>query len=194
MNSRRRTTTESEFHAAIRALDGQPVLIAARDWPPPASGLEKSGLYSWWVDDTGAGDLSRGLACQVEPGRIYAGQTGATKWPSGKVGSRTLRDRISSQHLRGRIRGSTFRLTLASVLPGQLGLDGIVPKSIGSDGEDRLSAWMRRHLTVAVHPFDERDALGHLEHRVLAELDPPLNLDGRPVSDLRITLTRLRSG
>ena len=112
----RRTTTEAEFRAAMRALDQAPVLTPARDWPDGLlHGLDGPGLYSWWVDKSGALDLSRGLGCQVLPGRIYAGQTGATKWPSGTVGRATLRSRISSQHLRGRIRGSTFRLTLASV-------------------------------------------------------------------------------
>jgi hypothetical protein len=191
---RRRASTDAEFRAAIRTLDEAPVLIPARDWPGGSTGLDGAGLYSWWVDELGARDLTRGLGGEVLPGRIYAGQTGATKWPSGTVGRATLRSRISSQHLRGRIRGSTFRLTLASVLAEELGLQGIAPKSIGGDGEDRLSVWMRGHLTVAVHPFDERDVLGHLEHRVLAELDPPLNLDGRPVTNLRLVLTRLRAG
>jgi hypothetical protein len=50
------------------------------------------------------------------------------------------------------------------------------------------------HLQVAVHPFAERDALGDLEHRVLQVLDPPLNLDGRPRTPLRKTLSQLRSG
>jgi hypothetical protein len=49
-------------------------------------------------------------------------------------------------------------------------------------------------LTVAVHPFEDYDALADLEHRVLTELDPPLNLDGRPGSDIRRALTRLRAG
>jgi hypothetical protein len=51
---------------------------------------------------------------------------------------------------------------------------------------------MREHLEVAVHPFAEADALGDLEHRVLAVLDPPLNLDGMPPTTLRAGLARLR--
>ncbi len=68
---------------------------------------------------------------------------GATKWPSGRAGGATLRSRISSQHLGGNIRGSTFRLTLASVLADELGLQLMGPKNIGADGEAGLSQWMR---------------------------------------------------
>jgi hypothetical protein len=145
------------------------------------------------VDAIGATALSRGLGGGVAAGRIYAGQAGATKWPSGTVGRATLRSRISSQHLGGNVRGSTFRLTLASVLADELDLQPIAAKNIGRDGESRLNQWMRDHLAVAVHPFGERDALADLEHRVLAEMDPPLNLDGRPTSDIRTALTRLRT-
>lgn len=53
---------------------------------------------------------------------------------------------------------------------------------------------MRDHLAVAVHPFEEHDALADLEHRVLAQLNPPLNLEGRPASGIRAALTRLRAG
>jgi hypothetical protein len=60
--------------------------------------------------------ISTGLGQQIDPGRIYAGQTDATKWPSGKAGSMTLAKRIGRNHLAGRIDGSTFRLTLASIL------------------------------------------------------------------------------
>jgi len=39
-----------------------------------------------------------------------------------------------------------------------------------------------------VHPVPERDALEHLEHLVLAELDPPLNLDGMADTSVRLAL------
>lgn len=169
-------------------------MIPGPEWHTRARSLELPGLYAWWVDERGAADLSGGLEGQVKPGRIYAGQAGATKWPSGEAGKATLRGRISSQHLGGNVRGSTFRLTLASVLADELRLPLMGPRNITRVGESKLSRWMQGHLAVAVHPFEERDALADLEHRVLVELDPPLNLDGRPASDIRIALRRLRSG
>jgi hypothetical protein len=52
---------------------------------------------------------------------------------------------------------------------------------------------MREYLTVAVVPFPEADALGDLERRVLAELDPPLNLDGMAPTPAPAALSRRRA-
>jgi hypothetical protein len=59
-------------------------------------GLRVPGLYSWWADEGGAADLSRGLGLPVAAGLIYAGQAGATKWPSGTRSAGTLWDRITA--------------------------------------------------------------------------------------------------
>jgi hypothetical protein len=56
-----------------------------------------------------------------------------------------------------------------------------------------LSAWIRAHLELAVHPFADRDALKDLEGGVLFQLDPPLNLDGMRVIPLRAPLSLLRA-
>jgi hypothetical protein len=66
-------------------------------------------------------------------------------------------------------------------------------KVLDDHSEGVLSDWIRGHLEVAVHPFEERDALADLEDRVLLELDPPLNLDGMKVTPLRATLSRSRA-
>jgi len=190
---RRRASTAAELRAAIRALDTAAVRVPARDWPDGLARLDHPGLYSWWVDDAGAVELSDGLGHRVQPGRIYAGQTGATKWPSGKAGAATLAGRIGGNHLRGRIRGSTFRLNVASCLARPLALVRTAPRQLDSPSEARLSGWMRDHLEVAVFPVADRDPLGDLEHRVLRKLDPPLNLDGMPPTPLRSDLTRRRA-
>ena len=52
---------------------------------------------------------------------------------------------------------------------------------------------MREHLEVAVLPIADRDPLAHLEHHVLTELDPPLNLDGMQSTGLRSRLSRRRA-
>jgi hypothetical protein len=77
-----------------------------------SSDLDMPGLYSWWVDTDGARDLSRGLGYDVPPGLIYAGQAGATRWPSGRKSRNSLRDRLVGMHIEGNIRFSTFRRTL----------------------------------------------------------------------------------
>jgi len=43
-----------------------------------------------------------------------------------------------------------------------------------------------------VHPFPDRDALADLEHAVLRVLDPPLNLDAMPTTELRARVSELR--
>lgn len=192
-DKRRRTATADELRAAMRALDGKPRRISARNWPNGLDDLARPGLYSWWVDEKGAADLSTGLGHLVVAGRIYAGQTGATKWPSGRAGNATLVSRVGANHLRGGIRGSTFRLTLASCLAEPLALVRVAPRRLDPSSERRLSDWIRDHLDIAVLPLAERDPLSDLEHRVLRKLDPPLNLDGMPTSPLRAELSRLRA-
>jgi len=193
MNSldRQQHANEDEVAAAIRDLDEVPHIVHAARWPDDLSDLDIPGLYSWWVDRAGAANLSAGLGTQITEGRIYAGLTGATKWPSGSTGKNTLRKRVGGSHIRGRIRGSTFRLTLASVLREQLGLIPTGPKLLAPRSEKALTQWIRDHLSVAVHRFPA-DPLADLEHQVLVRLDPPLNLDGMPPNPLRMHLRELR--
>jgi hypothetical protein len=55
-----------------------------------------------------------------------------------------------------------------------------------------LTDWIRAHLSVAVHPVVEPGVLADLERRVLAELDPPLNLDDMALTQARARLSELR--
>jgi hypothetical protein len=142
------------------------------------------GLYSWWVDAAGAAELSEGLGTRVEPGLIYAGQAGATRWPSGKRSTNTLWGRLNGMHLGGRAKLSTFRLTLASALRE--------PLQLSSADDPRITQWMHAHLRVVVLPVTDGDSLGKVEDAVLDELDPPLNLTGRRPSELRQRLSSLR--
>ena len=161
-----------------RALSSQELLSRGPD------GLRCPGLYSWWVDEAGAADLSRGLGQPVHAGLIYAGQAGATRWPTGKQSRGTLWDRITDMHLAGTEEFSTFRRTLAAILRPVLDMNGA--------DESRLSAWMSAHLRVITAPVTDPDQLGTVEATVLDSLDPPLNLQGRSPNQLRARLTELR--
>ena len=147
-------------------------------------GLLGPGLYSWWVDEQGAADLSCGLGHPVPAGLIYAGQAGATRWPSGKRSRNTLWGRITGMHLGGSAEFSTFRRTLAAVLRLVLRLN--------TEDDPQLSAWMSIHLRVNAVPVPDADHLGETEATVLGILDPPLNLRGRPPSAIRARLAGLR--
>jgi hypothetical protein len=184
--------SEEDVVAALQALDVAPRIVPASGWPGELEGLREAGLYSWWVDAEGAAELSEGLELPLAAARIYAGQAGATKWPSGTPSSATLESRIRSQHLGGNIYGSTSRLTLASCLVAPLGLRSVGRKRLESGGEERLTAWIEQHLSVAVYAYPNRDALESLEHRVLERLDPPLNLRGMGSTLVRARLQTCR--
>lgn len=158
--------------------------IAARELPTSSRNLEESGLYSWWVDEQGAMELSEGLGVPVRSGVIYVGQAGATHRPSGKPSRNTLRSRLIAGHLDGRSEGSTFRLSLAAVLAQRLG--------VTSQDERALTAWMKRHLSVVPVEVTDRDWLGEVEEKVLSLMDPPLNLSRLESNPLRDRLKELR--
>lgn len=181
-----------EARRAIHDLDEHPVLVRASDWPGELACLDRPGLYAWFVDEAGAADLANGLGTDLPAGRIYAGQAGATRWPSGLPTHNTLGLRIGQMHLSGKVRMSTFRWTLAAILRRRLGLRVGSPMVLEASSEQTLSEWMGRHLAVAVHPYDDRDSLDALERDVLAGLDPPLNLRHMQPTPLRKRLTELR--
>lgn len=147
---------------------------------------DRPGLYSWWVDEEGANALSNGLGLPVEPGLIYAGLAGATRWPSGQRSKNTLWLRITTMHLAGNHEFSTFRRTLGAILAAAIGSTDV--------DEQALTEWMREHLRLITVAFDDRDALGRLEKRILATLDPPLNLQGMAPTPVRRRLKVLRRG
>ena len=113
---------ERDAWTALDDLDVSPRLVPASEWPAGAEGLDRPGLFALWVDEAGAADLSRASSLTLEAGRIYLGQAGATRWPSGRANTHTLGDRIARTHLTGKVRSSTIRLTLASILFAQLEL------------------------------------------------------------------------
>ncbi len=151
--------------------------MPASEWPAGAEGLDRPGLFAFWVDEAGAADLARGLDLPFEAGRIWMGQAGATRWPSGRANSDTLGDRIARTHLMGRVRSSSIRLTLAGILFVQLDLVVQASALLQASAEQDLSDWMSAHLSIAVHPHDDRDSLAGLEQAMLQRLDPPLNIE-----------------
>ena len=147
-------------------------------------GLRAPGLYSWWIDERGAQDLSTGVGSQIEPGLIYAGLAGATRSQSGRKSTNTLWGRIRGMHLGGRHQLSTFRLSLGSILASSRGEEAI--------DESRLTGWMHEHLRVVTVVVADGDVLDALESAVLLRLDPPLNLAKMQPSETRAQLTVLR--
>jgi len=147
------------------------------------AGLRTVGMYSWWVDEAGAADLSAGLGQEIQPGIIYAGLAGATR-SGGSSSSNTLWGRIATMHLGKNHQFSTLRLSLGSILAWATGQSAI--------DEVQLTRWMHAHLRVLPIPVDDADSLGDLETGILAELDPPLNLAKVERTPSRQRLSALR--
>ncbi len=179
--------------AALTALGVQPQFVPAPDWPGSLSGLDGPGLYAWWVDASGAEELSAGLGLTVSVGRIYVGQAGAGSSVAHIPSKSTLRSRIASNHLAGKVRSSTLRRTLASVLlaPQELVLDG--PRRLEAESEKKLTNWMRSHLSIAVYRVDSGADLAELEKGVVEALQPPLNVEHMPPGERRARLLELRA-
>lgn len=147
--------------------------------------MDGPGLYSWFVDQTGADDLGRGLGVDIPSGLVYVGQTGATKWPSGKSSQGTLLSRIRRQHLGGRRSSSTLRRTLGAILDQANGQ---------TVTKDDLTAWMLAHMRVVPAITADGASLGDLERQVVQALQPPLNLDHVGPTPARERLRQLRAG
>jgi hypothetical protein len=146
-------------------------------------GLRVPGMYSWWVDQSGAADLSRGSGHPIHAGLLYAGSAGATR-SGGSASSNTLWGRIATMHLGRRHEFSTLRRSLGSVLAEA--------EQQPTIDEVELTAWMHAHLRVIPIAVPDVDTLDHLESEILTQLDPPLNLAKVSKTPLRRQLSVLR--
>jgi hypothetical protein len=189
-----RVSTERSVNKAFEAIGKKPTLFTAEEWPEFFSGLGQSGLYAWWVDAAGARDLTDGIGSRVKAGCIYAGQAGATTWPAGRASRNTLCSRIEGEQLNGNVARSPFRLTLAAALKKPLKLKKLEASKLAPDSEARLTSWMQEHLSLAVYQCSNKDELTDLEVQVLGQVNPPLNLFSMPPSDVRVLVSKLRSG
>lgn len=185
-------TPDEEVETLVATLSDGSRAEAPATFPLDAQAAANAGLYSWWADDEARRVLAAGLDVAGLPPLLYAGQAGATKWPSGKRSNATLRSRIGQQHIRGNARSSTFRLTLSTILLVKLGLSPAAGGRLTPESNRVVSDWIAAHLRIAIVPFADRDRLGVVEAAVVRQLDPPLNLDHCTPSAIRARLTELR--
>jgi hypothetical protein len=149
---------------------------------------KRSGIYAWWMVGTPLScapvtkhPKERGL------GLVYVGIA-----PNGAGSKSTLRSRVVGNHLNGNIAASTLRRTLASLLLADLSL---VPLKKGTkvilspEHNALLSKWQQTHLRLTWHetakPWD-------IEDKVIAALQPPLNLDDNEAHPFFATLSAAR--
>lgn len=164
---------------------------AAASFPADPIAAGQPGLYSWWCDDAGLTELSLPVDERL-PALVYAGQAGASTARSGIERAATLGSRIAGNHLGGNVSSSTFRRTLAAILTDPLDLRLRRAGALDRESNNRLSTWMRGHLSIVIAPHPDRRSLAAAETAVLRTIDPPLNLMGMEVSPIRARLTELR--
>jgi hypothetical protein len=177
--------------ALVRRLMDPARRVPANTFPLDPVEAAQPGLYTWWADAEGQNLVAHVLRCEI-PELIYAGEAGATRWPSGQPSGATLGSRIEKNHLRGNVESSTFRKTLSAILKGPLGLQVMGSGRLVPEDNRRVTEWIGEHLRVAVVAFHDRDELAVVEEAVLHLLDPPLNLQGRPRTPIRHRLSQLR--
>jgi hypothetical protein len=164
-----RAATDEQVLAASAALVPT-VAFPARDWPPDDStGLDQSGLYAWFLDRAGARELTIGYGLTVRAALAYVGEAGVDT-------EANLCERVECHLWKCAVARSTLRRSLACGLLGQHGWKVAAHRKLAIGCEGELTAWMRAHLRVAVHPFQDRVVLEHLEELVIHHLRPQLNL------------------
>jgi hypothetical protein len=138
------------------------------------SGLPREpGLYAWWTMPGSIPDVPRSAHPTVaDLDLFYVGIS-----PSSAKSSQNLRKRVAGNHIKGNTGGSTFRLTLASLLFEAMGWHPIMTDRpvLTAENNRALTGWQHEHLrlTWAVHPEPWT-----IEHDVIERLHPPLNLAG----------------
>ncbi|SDB80378.1 hypothetical protein GA0111570_102168 [Raineyella antarctica] len=146
--------------------------------------LRQPGLYSWFVDEVGAAQLSEGLGAHVSPGLVWVGQAGALRPGSGLSSTATLRTQIAWVHLGRSVRLSPLRRILGSALSQ-------VPDS-GVTSEDALTDWMHTHLRIATSATIEPENLAERAEVLAARLVPQLSAEHAPDPEVRAAVSRAR--
>jgi hypothetical protein len=189
MASTSTTTIDLEPDQVVEELRRRIHTIADAHRTPNAGGLPAThGVYAWWM----APGAIAGVAGPAHPSEklelLYVGIA-----PKDARSKATLRSRIRGQHLGGNIGSSTFRQSLAALLFQD---HGWLTSSSGSrtqlipEHNRALSDWQREHLRLA---WVERPSPWTVEARVIALMQPPLNLAHNASHGMYGRLTELRA-
>lgn len=145
------------------------------------------GFYAWWTEPGSIPGVPRSPRPGVEEVDLfYVGIS-----PSRETSRQSIRKRVIGNHIRGNTGGSTFRLTLASLLFEQRGWAPVMrgrPLLTTADNKE-LTDWQRQNLrltwAVQARPWE-------VERAVIEALAPPLNLAHNRSHPFAATLTRAR--
>ncbi len=159
-------------------------------FPADAARVASAGVYAWHGDDAFNALVERELESRASP--LYVDQAGGDARRTGRASGATLHTQILRHHLRGSPRAANFRRSLASLLWDPLDLRCDRPQVLEAASNQRLSAWMLEHLSVATVPVTDRSKLWLITADLVDFLDPVLNLTNRPNTPGRKRLRDLR--
>ena len=151
------------------------------------------GLYGWWFDSS-LPEVPRG-GCHKFNGKdlLYIGIAPPKDRPIRRGSATPVKRRLWRNHLRGSVRISTLRLSLAALLKDQLDLEFYRDSGdrvcMAKEHEQNLTAWIEDHAGISVV---HHDAPWQLEEALVRNGPPlPLNLSmsGHP---FKPTLSALR--
>lgn len=136
-----------------------------------------SGLYCWWFDAS----LPKAprLGCIEIDGLhlLYVGIAPRDEVGLLKASKSPLVSRVWKNHIRGRIRSSTLRYSIAALLDEEfrfrVNRDKRNKPSMSQGDEERLSRWMHQHALVSVY---ECRAPWKIEEKIV-KYGPPLPLN-----------------
>jgi len=157
----------------VTALTTVPLPVSRARDPEEEGGLPSlPGFYAWWAATLALPDVPLSPHPQVgELGLLYVGIA-----PGNASSSQTVRSRVIKNHLSGNLGSSTFRFTLAALLRETLQLhpEKRTTKLVLPSTENKqLSKWQEEHLQLTWCAYDTPWLI---EHEVIEEMEPPLNL------------------
>lgn len=169
-------------------------LVTSMDALSRSTPIPKSpGVYGWYFDAAPGGvpiDDGHRLGGRV---LLYSGISPRRPRDSdGRASAGHLRKRIRN-HYKGDASRSTLRLSLGSLLSGELGISLQVAKSSPrftfGEGEQLLSEWMSVHTRVC---WAEHPEPWLVEDALIATVPLKLNLDGNASGDFFMSLKAAR--
>ncbi|MBO0678741.1 hypothetical protein JRC04_14835 [Mycolicibacterium sp. S2-37] len=189
ISAKRKAAVIAKFVAAQRFSRDE---VFAEPCPIPA----EAGAMGWWFREI-PGDIDTG-GCEQRDGwtLLYVGVSPGPPPASGKPAApQDLRKRIRYHFGAGSAdaQGSTLRKSLGVLLGDQLGFAlrrvGTGKRQTFAGGEAVLTRWMAENAAVSwvLHPEP-----WHLEAKLIAALDLPLNIQGNQHNAFAPQLKRLR--
>lgn len=151
------------------------------------------GVYGWWFDD--CLPLVPRQGCIQHQGKhlLYIGIAPPKDRPERRGSATPMRRRLWRNHLRGTVRISTLRLSLAALLEHELRLvfwrDKRNRVRMDRHHEDKLTDWIGKHAAISIMHHDEPWSIEETLIRNGPPLPLNLSMSGHP---FRSTLTDLR--